>query len=125
MQLNGRSALNYLRLLAKATVLFGWAPLLWILLHRGVSPQGTYVLEGPATWARLWRIPYVSAMALYHAGPVVGLLAALGLLTFWKASLWRKREIQMVLAAAALLMLSLVFSAHGVEPDPQRLRHRP
>jgi hypothetical protein len=120
LQLNGRSVLNYLRLLAKATVLFGWAPLLWILLHRGVSPQGTYVLEGPATWARLWRIPYVSAMTLYHAGPIVGLLATLGLLTFWKASLWRKQEIRMIVAAAALLMFSLVFSAHGVEPDPQR-----
>jgi hypothetical protein len=120
LQLNARSSLNYSRLLVRTMVLFGWAPLLWILLHRGVSPQGTYVLEEPATWTRLWRIPYVTAMALHHAGPVVGLLASFGLLTFWKASLWRKREIQMVLAAAALLMLSLVFSAHGVEPDPQR-----
>jgi hypothetical protein len=31
-----------------------------------------------------------------------------------------EKEIQMVLRAAALLMLSLIFSAHGVEPDPQR-----
>lgn len=119
-KLASRSSLSHSRVLGQTMVLFGWAPLLWILLHRGVSPQGTYVLEGPATWARLWRIPYVTSMALYHAGPVVGLLAILGLVTFWKASLWRKREIQMVLAAAALLMLSLIFSAHGVEPDPQR-----
>jgi hypothetical protein len=111
---------NTIRLLMRTIALFGWAPLLWILLHRGVSPQGTYVLEGLASWARLWRIPYVAAMALVHAGPVVGLLAVFGLLTFWKSSLWHRREIQMVLGAAALLMLSLVFSAHGVEPDPQR-----
>jgi len=119
-ELSGRSSRNYLRLLVKTIALFGWAPILWILLHRGVSPQGTYVLEGPASWARLWRIPYVAAMALVHAGPVVGLLAVFGLLTFWKSSLWHKWEIQMVLGAAALLMLSLVFSAHGVAPDPQR-----
>ena len=119
-RLNGRSPFSYLRLLVKTLTLFGWAPLLWIVLHHGVSPQGTYVLEGPASWARLWRIPYVAAMALVHAGPVVDLLAVFGLLTFWKSSLWHKREIQMVLVAAALLMLSLVFSAHGVAPDPQR-----
>jgi hypothetical protein len=119
-KLASRSTLSPWPVLGQTTILFGWAPLLWILLHHGVSPQGTYVLEGPATWARLWRIPYVTAMALYHAGPVVGVLAGLGLLTFWKASLWRKKKIQMVLTAAALLMLSLIFSAHGVEPDPQR-----
>jgi hypothetical protein len=119
-RLSDRSPRTYLRLLIKTIALFGWAPLLWILLHGRISPQGTYVLEGPASWARLWRIFYVTGMALVHAGPVIGLLTVLGLLTFWKSSLWQKREIQMVLATAGLLMLSLVFSAHGVEPDPQR-----
>ena len=119
-RLNGRSPFSVLQLLVRTMALFGWAPLLWILLHRGISPQGTYVLEGPATWERLWRVPYIGAMALYHAGPIVGCLALLGLLTFWQQSLWKKPGIQIVLAAAALLMLSLVFSAHGVEPDPQR-----
>jgi len=115
-----RSFLSCLRLLIRTGALFGWAPLLWIVLNHGISPQGTYVLEGAATWERLWRIPYVTAMALYHAGPVVSILAGLGLLTFWNASLWRKREIQMILASASFLLLSLVFSAHGVGPDPQR-----
>ena len=119
-RLNGRSPFSVLQLLVRTMALFGWAPLLWILLHRGISPHGTYVLEGSATWERLWRIPYIGAMALYHAGPIVGCLALLGLLTFWQQSLWKKPGIQIVLAAAALLMLSLVFSAHGVEPDPQR-----
>jgi len=119
-RLKGHSPLSYLRLLLKTMAIFGWAPLLWVLLHRGVSPQGTFVVEGPAPWARFWRIPYVGSMAVYHAGPVVALLAGFGLLKFWKSSLWKNREIQMVLAAASLLMLSLVFSAHGVEPDPQR-----
>jgi len=119
-KLASRSSRSHSRVLGQTMVLFGWAPLLWILLHRGVSPQGTYVLEGLATWTRLWRIPYVTAMALYHVGPIVGLLASLGLVTFWKKSLWTKPGIQMVLTAATLLMLSLVFSAHGVEPDPQR-----
>ena len=117
---DGRSLRGYLQLLTKTMALFGWAPLLWILLHRGVSPQGTYVLEGPATWERLLRIPYIVAMALHHAGPIVGCLALLGLLTFWKRSLWAKPGVQMVIVAAALLMVSLVFSAHGVEPNPQR-----
>ena len=117
---DGRSLTSLLQLVTKTMALFGWAPLLWILLHRGVSPQGTYVLEGPATWERLLRIPYIIAMALYHAGPIVGGLALLGLVTFWKRSLWAKPGIQMVILAVALLVVSLVFSAHGVEPNPQR-----
>jgi hypothetical protein len=120
LQLTAGSSLRYARLLAKIVVLFGWAPLLWIALHRGVSPQGTYVLEGPATWARLWRIPHVAIMALYHAGPIAGLLAVLGMVAFWKQSLVKKPAVQMVLATAVLLILSLIFSAHGVAPDPQR-----
>jgi hypothetical protein len=119
-RLNSRSPLGYSQLLVKTIALFGWAPVLWILLHRGVSPQGTYVLEGPATWARLWRIPYVTTMTLVHAGPIVCVLAILGLLSFRKQSLLKNPGIQMVLSAAVLLMLSLVFSAHGVAPDPQR-----
>jgi len=119
-RLNGRSPFSTLRLLVRTIALFGWAPLLWILLHQGISPQGTYVLEGPATLERLWRIPYIIAMALYHAGPVVGCLALLGLLTFWQQWLWKQPGIQMMIVAAAFLMVSLVFSAHGVEPNPQR-----
>jgi hypothetical protein len=117
---DGRSLRAYLQLLSKTIALFGWAPLLWIVLHRGISPQGTYVLEEPATWERLLRIPYIVAMALYHAGPIVGCLALFGLLTFWRLSLWAKPGIQMMILAAALLMVSLVFSAHGVEPNPPR-----
>ena len=120
LQLSAHPSPGYLRSLAKTMALFGWAPLLWILLHRGVSPQGTYVLEGLATWSRLWRIPYVTTMALVHAGPVVCVLAILGLLSFRRQSLFKNPGIQMVLSATVLLMLSLVFSAHGVEPDPQR-----
>lgn len=116
----GRYTLNTLWLFVRTMILFGWAPLFWILLHHGVSPQGTYVLEEPATWARLWRIPYIIAMSMYHVGPIVGCLALPGLLIFWKQSLLKKLGIQTVLAAAALLLLSLVFSAHGVDPDPQR-----
>ena len=99
-RLDGRSVRAYLQLITKTIALFGWAPLLWIVLHRGVSPQGTYVLEGPATWERLLRAPYIIAMALYHAGPIVGCLALLGLLMFWKRSLWAKPGIQLMIVAA-------------------------
>ena len=119
-RLSSRSLLSYPQLMVKTMALFGWAPLLWMLLHRGVSPQGTYVLEGPATWSRLWRIPYVTTMTLVHAGPIVCVLAILGLWSFRRQLLLKNPGIQMVLSAAVLLMLSLVFSAHGVAPDPQR-----
>ena len=69
-QLASRSLPNYLGVLLRTTAWFGWAPLLWVLLNHGLNPQGTYVLEGLSDWARLWRIPYTTMMALYHAGPV-------------------------------------------------------
>src|SRR5262245_46161551 len=59
-------------------------------------------------------------MTRYHSGPAVVLLGFFGLLAFWKESLWRKREIQLLLIGTVLLLLSLIFSAHGVAPDPER-----
>ncbi len=119
-RLASRSAFNYLSVLFRTTAWFGWAPLLWILLNRGLNPQGTYVLEGLSDWARLWRIPYIVMMAVYHAGPITTLFASLGLFAFWRESLWKRPGLCMILTATSLLLLTLVFSAHGVEPHKQR-----
>lgn len=99
---------------------FGWAPLLWLAFQRGLSPEGTFVLEGVSASRRFYRVPYILGMTLYHAGPLLLLLAVPGLFDFWKRSLWRIRRIQMLLVGALLLVSALIFSAHGVPPDPAR-----
>jgi hypothetical protein len=99
---------------------FGWAPLLWLVFQRGLSPEGTFVLEGVSESGRFYRVPYIMGMTLYHAGPLVLLLAVPGLFDFWKRSLWRIRRVQMLLVTALLLVTGLIFSAHGVPPDPAR-----
>jgi hypothetical protein len=101
-------------------VLFGWAPVLWIGLHRGLSPSGTFVLEGLREWDRLYRIPYILMMTIRHAEVPGALLAVLGCLEFWRTSRWKDLRVQMLILATAAFFVALVFSAHGVLPDPIR-----
>jgi hypothetical protein len=99
---------------------FGWAPVLWLVFQRGLSPEGTFVLEGVSSSGRFYRIPYILGMTLYHAGPLLLFLAVAGLFDFWKWSLWKIRRNQMLLVGTLLLVSGLIFSAHGVPPDPAR-----
>ncbi len=101
-------------------VLFGWAPVLWIGTHQGLSPSGTFVLEGFREWDRVYRIPYVLMMTIRHAEVPAALLAVLGCLEFWRTSRWRDLRVQMLILATAAFFVALVFSAHGVLPNPIR-----
>jgi hypothetical protein len=102
----------------QSVLLFGWAPALWLALHHGLSPSGTFVLEGPDEWRRLYRIPYILMMAAYHAGVPVLLLGAWGGIEFWRKSVWKDRRMQMLGGATLAFLVALIFSAHGVPPDP-------
>jgi hypothetical protein len=101
-------------------VLFGWAPVLWIVCYQGVSPSGTFVLEGFREWERLYRIPYILMMTIHHAGVPAALLAAVGCLELWRTSRWKDPRVQMLALATAAFFVALVFSAHGVPPNPIR-----
>ncbi|MCI0627337.1 MAG: glycosyltransferase family 39 protein [Acidobacteria bacterium] len=104
----------------RTLALFGWAPLLWTVWQGGLSPSGTFVIEGFREWERFYRIPYILGMTLYHAGPLVTLLAAAGLVECWKKRLWLNPRIQMLLLCLLLFFPALIFSAHGVSPNPIR-----
>lgn len=99
-------------------LLFGWAPTLWTFLHQGLSPSGTFVLEGIRAWQRVYRIPYVLLMSAYHAGVPLLPLAGWGTLEFFRTSLWRDRRVQMLMVATGGFLVALPMSAHGVPPDP-------
>jgi hypothetical protein len=108
------------RPLLQNLLLFGWGPFLWLAIHQGLSPSGTFVLEGFREWQRLYRIPYVLAMTARHAGFPLLLLALLGAVEFWRQTLWKDSRLQMLIVATLALLTALLFSAHGVPPDPVR-----
>jgi hypothetical protein len=101
-------------------LLFGWAPLLWIFFQRGLSPSGTFVIEAWDHWKRLYRVLYILVMTAYHAGLWLSLGAVFGLNEFWNKGLWRNPRIQMLLVSLLVFLAALIFSAHGVPPDPIR-----
>jgi hypothetical protein len=103
---------------ARALLMFGWAPFVWIVFRRGLAPTGSYVVESHVTAARLMRWVYLGYITAKFT-PVV--VVALGLFGLWL--LWRDRwmnRLWPLVAFLALFTLALLFSAHGDLPDPER-----
>ncbi len=111
----------------KAILWFLWAPLLWILMWRGISPAGTFVLSGEWSFSRLYRLISVSRAVASGLGWLLIPFFVLGLAVSI-ARLWKPGERTEAALRPALLLLSLgflfslaiLFSAHGIEPDPER-----
>ncbi len=100
----------------EAALLFGWAPLAWMAAHGAIAPAGTFVVEMPASAWRLQRYVYLGWITVKNTPPPVVAMAALGI-----AGVWRARHRVGVLAAFfALFLVSVLFSAHGESPDPER-----
>lgn len=95
-----------------ALALFFWAPLLWIVYHTGLSPAGTFVLELPRSLGRLQRYAYLAWITLKFTPPLTFLLAARRPPT---GPRWR-----LLLIFFLLFLAAVPFSAHGVDPDPER-----
>lgn len=103
------------RRLPVSALLFGWAPLGWIVLHLGLSPGGTFVAEWPATFGRLVRYLYLAWITLKNTPAPVWVLAAFGLL-----ERPHDRRLRTLAVFFVLFLLSIPFSAHGESPDPER-----
>jgi hypothetical protein len=69
-----------------ALLRFGWAPALWMLAWRGLSPAGTYVLEVDSIAGRLTRLSFLLGKLREYSGTVLVVLALLGLLV----AAWRR-----------------------------------
>jgi len=104
--------------MARAVVLFGWAPLAWMTFRRGLAPEGSYVVDLHFNFARLMRwvyLGYITAKFL----PVIVL--ALGLAGVW--FLWRDRakwvpRVWPLALFVAMFSVAILFSAHGEPVDP-------
>lgn len=104
----------------RGALLFGWAPVLWVLAHGGLASPGHFVLDSSVSFWRLQRYIYLGWITAKFTQPPVLALAAAG---FWLLFAGR-RELGprwwMQIAFVALFAIAILFSAHGVMPDPER-----
>jgi hypothetical protein len=104
----------------QAIALFGWAPLAWIILHQGFSAPGTFVIEMPASAARLMRYVYLGWITVKNTPAPVLILAVWGGWILWKAGLRKQPDLRVPLAFLILFAAAILISAHGEAPDPER-----
>jgi hypothetical protein len=109
-----------LRRVAESAALYGWAPLVWVLYNRGITPAGSFAVENQLSVARLMRWAYVGYVTLLHTPIPIAALAIIGLVIFIKRRLWNDARYIALAAYVALFLLALLFSAHGTQPDPER-----
>lgn len=106
----------------KAFLVFFWAPMLWILWNLGLSPEGTFVLDWRWIWDRWYRPYFIAKTALWWTPAGVLALVLAGLCA--AAGEMRQASRVVTHGAFALLLLlffpMLVFSAHGISPDPEK-----
>ena len=104
----------------KAVALFGWAPLLWMGYHQGLSPTGSYVLDAGLNWDRLWRWIYLGYITVKDTPFPVLILAVAGAWLFWKQRLWQSPRYLTLSAYVALFLVAILFSGHGDRDNPDR-----
>jgi hypothetical protein len=106
---------------AKAALLFGWMPVLWILINRGaLTSPGHFVVDRSFSIARLFRYPYLAWVTVRTTQFTVVLLAAVGAYRLYRNRSLIDWHLQMQIAFVILFLLAIPFSAHGVMPDPER-----
>ncbi|MBZ5726887.1 MAG: glycosyltransferase family 39 protein [Acidobacteriia bacterium] len=104
--------------LLKAAIVFGWAPLAWIVFRRGLAQEGSYVLDRSFTFWRLERLAYLGWITATNTAIPALLLAAAGAAAMLTRGAWRDRRLWIIGAFLALFSGALLFSAHGLMPDP-------
>ncbi len=109
-----------LRLAAQAVLLFGWAPLAWMLYHGGLSPAGSYVLDFALPLDRFFRYLYLGWITVKFTPVPVLLLAAFGVWRLFGQGLLQSRRYLMLVAFLAIFLIATLFSAHGDQNPPDR-----
>lgn len=109
------------RLSPRAVLLFGWAPLVWLLMWRGLSPAGTYVLDTDPEAARFSRAVFLATKLREYSGWGLLALAALGALV---ALRHRKRPLGWAALYVTLTLLAIVAAGHEFPPGSGRVSER-
>lgn len=104
----------------KAVVLFGWAPAVWVLSHHGLTSAGHYAVETFGSIWRLQRLVYVAWITTKFTQLPVLLLAIAGAWRMFRDNSSLDWRIRVQLGFLAAFLIAILFSAHGVMPDPER-----
>jgi len=108
--------------IVRSIALFGWAPAIWIIWNRDLSPPASFVLSLGFEPGRLYRPYFVMKSALWWTESAVVLMALAGFVyTRLDVRSRQKKQADALLVLLMLLLAALVFSAHGIQPDPVRL----
>jgi hypothetical protein len=107
------------RSIVRAAV-FGWAPVAWIAFRHGLAPTGHFVLERSISLVRFQRYAYIGWITLKFTPVPTLLLAVLGAWVLWRSRAKLDWRWGVQIAFLAVFLMSLLFSAHGVAPDPER-----
>jgi hypothetical protein len=110
----------------RAALLFGWAPVAWIVLWRGLSPQGTYVLDVDVAAGHLHRIPFLLGKLRDYGGtlPLVAAAAGAAWLVHRGDPRWRWGALYCGLLAVVLFLFGHEHPA-GSGRVSERLIHVP
>ena len=109
-----------------ALLRFGWAPMLWVLAWRGLSPAGSYVLDVDPMAGRLARLSFLLSKLREYSGTTLVVLALAGLLV----AVWR-RDSRWAWGGAyvACFTVMIVLAGHEFPPGSglvsERLAHVP
>lgn len=109
-----------LREAIKGVALFGWAPLLWIAYHQGLSPSGSFVLDAGLNSDRLWRYVYLGYITAKDTPFPTLILAGFGVWQVWKQRLWKSSRLATLTAFVAVFGVAILFSGHGDRDNPDR-----
>ena len=104
----------------KGAALFGWAPVAWMIFRRGLAPEGSYVIEPVFEPARLVRWIYLGYITAKFTPVIVLALAAAGLWFLWRDRAKWIFRLWPLMAFVLMFTVAVLFSAHGVQPDPVR-----
>jgi hypothetical protein len=99
---------------ARDIFLYTWPVLLWMLINQGLSPAGTFVLDTDWSVARFYRPFFLVKSAVWWTNPIVTVMVLFGAGLAWK------RRGASIAAFVVLLLAALLFSGHGIAPDPER-----
>jgi len=109
------------RLSPRAVLYFGWAPLFWLLLWRGLSPPGTYVLDPDAAPLRWSRLVFLAIKLREYSGWSFVAAALFGALVALRR---RQRQLAWGALYVALAVAAVVIAGHEFPPGSGRVSER-
>jgi hypothetical protein len=108
-----------LKRLPPLTLAYAAGPLAWMAYNGGLTPSGSFAVEGAVAFERLWRWVYLGWITFQHAWFALP-AAALGLIAFLRERRWREPLWQALLLLAAAFAIAILLSAHGERGRPER-----